>query len=169
MAAGCSSFVSGTPSKIAFFTNCRVGSQAVSLWSSLSWWSGTPLFLRLIAHSPLNKLLTGYLLAASPCQACSVFHSHIVEAATVGVVVSWKLIPEASAKWRLIVCDMSRGWLSKHTHVGGCVPCRRAEDLGQQFLSNLWALPFCHCGRSACIGWLSCISTKPSPSLDASP
>ena len=71
MTAGCSSFVSGKPSKIAFFTNCRVGSQAISLWSSLSWWSGTervgksewngctpPLILWLIAHSPLNKLLT---------------------------------------------------------------------------------------------------------------
>ena len=43
-----------------------------------------------------------------------------------------------------------------------------AEDLGQQFVSNLWALPFCQCGCFACIGWPSCISTKPSSSLDAS-
>ena len=111
IAAGCLSSVSRKPSKIAFFTNCTIGSQAVSLWSPLSWWSGTgrnewrgctpPLILWLIAHSPLNKLLTGYQLAASPCQSCRVFHSPIVEAATVGAVVSWKLMPGASTKWRL--------------------------------------------------------------------
>ena len=43
-----------------------------------------------------------------------------------------------------------------------------AEGLAQQFVSNLWALPFCQCGCFACIGWPSCISTKPSSSLDAS-
>ena len=103
MAADSSSFVSGKASKIAFFTVCRVGSQAVSLWSSLTWWSGTwrisewhrctlPLLLWLIAHSPPNKLLTRYQLAASPCQACSVSHSHTVQAATVGAPVSWELM-----------------------------------------------------------------------------
>ena len=92
-------------------------------------WHGCtpPLILWLIAHSPLNKFLTGYQLAASPCQACSISHSHIVEAAAVGTKVFWKLMPGASAKWRLMVCDLSRGWPSEHTHGGGCVPCRRPE------------------------------------------
>ena len=75
----------------------------------------------------MNKLLTGYQLAASPCQACSISRSHIVEAAAVGTVVFWKLMPGASAKWRLMVCDLSRGWPSEHTHGGGCLPCRRSE------------------------------------------
>jgi len=178
MAAGCSSIVSRKPSKIAFFTNCTIGSQAVSLWSSLSWWSGTgrnewrgctpPLILWLIAHSPLNKLLTGYQLEASPCQACRVFHSQIVEATTVGALVSWKLMPGASMKWRLIVCDLSRGWSSEHTRGGGCDPCRRPEPaipfksvsiLSEYFLStSVGALLANVTGRPSC----------PSPSLDAS-
>ena len=160
--------------------NCTIGSQAVSLWSSLRWWSGTgrnkwrgctpPLILWLIAHSPLNKLLTGYQLAASPCQACSIFHSQIVEAATVGAVVSWKLMPEASTKWRLIVCDLSRGWPSEHTQSWWWL----------WSMPNTWAsnsFQICEYFLSASMGallanvtgWPSCISTKPSPSLDTSP
>ena len=98
-------------------------------WNERNEWRGCtpPLILWLIAHSLLNKLLTGYQLAASPCQVCSVFHNQIVEAATVDAVVSWKLMPGASTKWWLIVCDLSRGWPSEHTHGGGCDPCRRPE------------------------------------------
>ena len=92
-------------------------------------WHGCtpPLIQWLITHSSLNKLLTGYRLVASPCKACSISRSHIVEAAAVGTVVFWKLMPRASAKWRLMACDLSRGWPSEHTHGGGCVPCWRPE------------------------------------------
>ena len=156
MAADSSSFVSGKVSKIAFFTVCRVGSQAVSLWSSLTWWSGTgrisewhwctlPLLLWLIAHSPPNTLLTGCQLAASPCQACSVSHSHTVEAATVGAPVSWELMPGASLKWGLMVCDLSR-----EPTMYIVVVVFHTEDLSQQFLFNLWVLPFCQCECSSC-------------------
>ena len=99
------------------------------------------LFCALSLISPLNKLLTGYQLAASPCQACSASHSHIVDAATVGAVVSW---------WWLCSMPKTRASNSFRT--------------GEYFLSaSVGAL------LANVTGWAGCISSKPSPSLDASP